>query len=46
MFSVQKKDFIGQWVEVYRTQMFLDAERFKNGLDNGSYKIEKRIVRI
>jgi len=46
MFSVQKRDFFGQWVEIYRANMFLDAERFKNTLASGTARIDARIVQL
>jgi len=46
MFSVQKRDFIGQWVELYRANMFLDAKRFKETVESGPARIDARLVRI
>lgn len=46
MFAVQKKDFVGQWIEVYRAQMFQDAERFRKGIGNGTGKVETRVIRL
>ena len=46
MYSVQKQDFVGNWVEVYRAQMFQDAERFKKGLADGSAKMITRKIQM
>lgn len=46
MFAVQKKDFMGQWLELYRAQQFADAEKFRKGVAGGSNKVETRVIKI
>jgi hypothetical protein len=46
MYSVQKKDFTGHWIEVYRAQKAADADRFWKAMDGGSAKSEARVVQI
>lgn len=45
MWSVQKRDFMSQWVEIYRASQFEDANRFKKGVGGGK-KTEIRIIQI
>ena len=45
MYSVQKQDFMGNWVEVYRAQKWNDANNFREGSSPGK-KSEMRIVNI
>ena len=44
MYAVQKKDFIGQWVDVYRAQKFEDASKFQKSMTGGSAKVVTRII--
>ena len=46
MYSVQQQDFIGQWIEIYRAQMFNDAERFRSGIAGSTAKPVTRIIRM
>jgi hypothetical protein len=45
MFSVQKQDFMGNWIEVYRAQKWDDANNFREG-QKPDEKSEMRIVNI
>lgn len=39
MFAVMKRDFLGQWIQVYRAMQFQDAERFRKGMNETDTKI-------
>lgn len=46
MFAVQKRDFMGQWVEIYRANMFEDANQFRKGMKGGDSKSLTRIIQM
>lgn len=45
MWAVQKRDFMGLWVEIYRAAQFEDANRFRKGV-GGSSKTDVRVIQI
>ena len=46
MYAVQKRDFFGQWVDIYRAYVFTDAERFRKSHAGGTAAEETRIIQV
>lgn len=46
MYSIQKQDFIGNWIEVFHTQPSQDADVLNEWLTKGPAKLTTRIIPI
>jgi len=43
MYAVQKRDFMGQWVDMFHAQMFEDADKFRKDVASLA-RVQTRII--